>query len=77
MRRHDYIPPQNDPNFIDAMHDRCHLQRTVGRKADAEKTVTTKGSDAWLRKKFNRLEGKPRRKAKIPSRPFPKRRKSI
>ena len=46
----------------------------VGRKADAEKTVTTKGSDIWLKSKFNRLEGrtKQRPKAKIPSRPFGK-----
>jgi hypothetical protein len=79
----DYVPPQLDPDFIDAMHVPCHLHRTVGRKPGAEKTVTTKGSDAWLAAKFRRLEGrnKPRMRAtitpkgfaKISSRPFPKR----
>ncbi len=68
----DYVPLQLDPRYIDALHPRCHLQRTVGRKPDAEKTVTTKGSDAWAAKKFRRLENPKRRRAKIPSRPFPK-----
>lgn len=69
----DYVPAQNDPAFIDALHKPCHLQRTVGRFAGAEKTATTKGSDIWLKSKFNRLEGrtKQRPKAKIPSRPNP------
>ena len=66
----DYDPPQNDPNFIEALHKACHLRRTVGRVVGAEKTVTIKGSDAWLAAKFRRLEGKnkPRTKAKIPQR---------
>ena len=68
----DYIPPQNDPDFIDALHKLCHLKRTVGRIPGAERTITTKGSDAHLAAKFRRLEGPPRHKAKIPSRPFPK-----
>lgn len=81
----DYVPPQNDPHFIEALHKDCHLKRTVGRVVGAEKTVTTKGSDSWLRKKFNRLAremnehlfgDKPKHKRKIPSRPFPKRRKN-
>jgi hypothetical protein len=80
----DYIPPQLDPDYIEALHVPCHLHRTVGRVPGASKTVTTKGSDAWLAKKFRRLEGrvKPKRRqtitprgfAKIPSRPFPNRR---
>lgn len=70
--RTDYHPPQNDPVYIDALHAACHLQRTVGRLPGAEKTVTTKGSDAHLAAKFRRLEGQERKKAKIPSRPFPK-----
>lgn len=79
----DYIPPQLDPDFIDGLHVPCHLKRTVGRTPGAEKTVTIKGSDAWLAKKFRRLEGRTKRRprrtiipkgfAKIPSRPFPKR----
>jgi hypothetical protein len=71
----DYDPPQNDPRFIDALHARpCHIKRTIGRQPGAEKTVTTKGSDIWLKTKFDRLEGrtKQRPKAKIPSRPFSK-----
>lgn len=69
----DYHPPQNDPDHIDALHSACHLRRTVGRTPGAEKTVTTKGSDAWLAKKFRKLERSEKRKAKIPSRPFQKR----
>ena len=82
----DYIPPQNDPDHIEALHPRpCHLRRSVGRAPGAEKTATSKGSDVWLAKKFRKLEGcnKPAKKAsnlaltkrKIPSRPFPKRSK--
>jgi len=70
----DYHPPQNDPEYIEALHNHCHLKRTVGRIPGAEKTVTTKGSDSWLAAKFRKLEGKnqPKRKKKIPSRPFQK-----
>lgn len=68
----DYHPPQNDPDYIDALHTGCHLKRTVGRLPGAERTITTKGSDAHLAAKFRKLEGanKPKRKTKIPSRPF-------
>jgi len=74
----DYIPPQNDPDHIEALHARCHLKRTVGRVVGAAKTVTVKGSDAHLAAKFRRLEGpkKPKRKwpagRKMQSRPFAK-----
>jgi hypothetical protein len=68
-----YLPEANDPDFLIYRGPRDHLQKTIGRKADAEKTVTTKGSDIWLKSKFDRLEGrtKQRPKAKIPGRPFP------
>jgi hypothetical protein len=41
----DFIPPQNDPKFIVASRKAEHLEKTTGRKAGAEKTVTTRGSD--------------------------------
>ena len=65
----DYIPAQNDPKYIDALHPPCHLRRTIGRKPGAERTVTTKGSDIGLKAKFDRLEGrtKPKRKTSWPT----------
>lgn len=71
-----YTPDANDPKFLFYRTTRDHLQKTIGRKADAEKTVTTKGSDIWLKNKFKRLEQpSKKRKAKIPQRanPWPKR----
>lgn len=70
----DYVPPMNDPAWIDALHNHCHLRRTVGRLPGAERTITTKGSDAHLAAKFRKLEGrnKPVRKSQIQSRGFPK-----
>lgn len=87
IQGNEYWPPQNDPSYIDALHAACHLKRTVGRLPGAERTVTTKGSDAHLAAKFRKLEGrnkrKPRRtiaprgfskiKRKIPSRKFSER----
>jgi hypothetical protein len=45
----DFIPPQNDPAFIFLIEKPEHDQRTFGRKAGAEKTVTTRGSDVGER----------------------------
>lgn len=74
-----YTPDANDPNFLVYREKDDHLHKTTGRKPGAAKTVTTKGSDIWLKTKFDRLEGrtKPRRKVKIPARkkPWPKARK--
>jgi hypothetical protein len=42
----DFIPPQNDPAHIEALTDEEHDFRTFGRKPGAERTVTTRGSDA-------------------------------
>lgn len=69
----DYIPPQLDPDYIDGLHEPCHLKRTTGRAPGATTTVTTKGSDSWRAAKFRRLEGrnKPKRKTKIPQRKNP------
>jgi hypothetical protein len=41
----DFIPPQNDPNHIDAIPKPDHDKRTFGREPGALKTVTTRGSD--------------------------------
>lgn len=41
----DFIPRQHDPKHIVARGIREHLEKTTGRKHDAEKTVTTRGSD--------------------------------
>lgn len=45
----DFIPPQNDPTFIELIEKAAHAERTFGRKAGAEKTVTTRGSDVGER----------------------------
>ncbi len=70
----DYHPPQNDPEFIQALHAACHLKRTTGRLPGASRTITTKGSDVGLATKFRKLEGKlkPRKRQTIQSRGFPK-----
>jgi hypothetical protein len=41
----DFMPPQNDPDYIDARIGADHDFKTFGRKPGAEKTVTTRGSD--------------------------------
>ena len=73
-----YTPNANDPDHLIYRPLRDHGEKTFGRKADAEKTVTTKGSDIWLKSKFKRLEQpSKKRRAKIPARakPWPKGRK--
>jgi hypothetical protein len=66
-----YSPRANDPRYLVYRPKAQHLEKTTGRKADAERTVTTKGSDIWAMKKFRKLEGPKKRKMRIPSRPFP------
>lgn len=70
----EYTPRANDHRHLLYRDVIDHLRKTIGRTPGAEKTVTTKGSDIWLKKKFARLEGraKKRPKQKIPGRPFPK-----
>lgn len=73
-----YTPNANDPAHLIYRPLRDHGEKTFGRKADAEKTVTTKGSDIWLKNKFKRLEQpSKKRRAKIPAKakPWPKGRK--
>lgn len=41
----DFVPAQNDPNFLVLRRREDHAEKTFGRKAGAEKTVTTRSSD--------------------------------
>lgn len=68
----DFIPPQHDPDAIEAIHPDCHQWRTTGRKPGAAKTVTTLGSDTHNAAKVRRARKKrsTKWKRKIPSRPF-------
>lgn len=75
-----YTPRANDPEFLiyreSAPGKNDHLHKTTGRKPDAEKTVTTKGSDIWQKAKFDRLEGRTKKKKSRPiaqrKNPWPK-----
>lgn len=74
-----YTPHAHDPDALVYREKSDHQQKTTGRKPGAERTVTTKGSDAHLAAKFRRLEGKnkPRRKTKIKSRGFGSQKRSF
>lgn len=74
-----YIPDANDPKHLVYRAKDGHLQKTTGRRPGAERTVTSKGSDVWLKKKFDRLEGRTKRrpKQKIKSRGFQKGKRKI
>lgn len=67
-----YTPHAHDPDKLIYRRKGNHDQKTFGRKEGAAKTVTTKGSDVYLKAKFNRLEG---RTKKRPKKPWPKGRK--
>lgn len=68
-----YRPDANDPKFLVYRTKPNHLHKTVGRAPGAERTVTSKGSDVWLAKKFKKLTAPQKRsKSKIASRPFQK-----
>lgn len=66
----DYIPPQLDPDYIDARSGEEHRVLTYGNGA------TTAGSDAHRRKKMRSLRGENKEKPKKswPSRKIPSRR---
>ncbi len=70
-----YTPHAHDPDALIYREKADHQQKTTGRKPGAAQTVTTKGSDIWIKSKFNRLEGrtKPKRKTKWPKRKIPNR----
>lgn len=51
-----YVPDANNPAFLIWREKSDHLQKTMGRKPGASRTVTTKGSDSWLARKFRKLE---------------------
>ncbi len=73
-----YTPDANDPAYLIYRAPDDHLQKTTGRKPGALRTVTTKGSDIGLKTKFARLERKKTKpKSHIPSRPFPKQKRSF
>lgn len=63
----DYVPPQNDPDFIVA---RCLV--SDGRKTHGGKRGTTAGSDINAIAKQRRRERAPKPKRKWPSRPMGK-----
>lgn len=69
-----YTPNANDPAALKYSRKADHQEKTTGRKPGALRTVTTKGSDIWVKTKFDRLEGrtKKRLKQKIRSRGFQK-----
>lgn len=83
-----FTPNANDPDHLIYRVIGDHGQKTTGRKPGATKTITTKGSDVWLKTKFARLERKQKintsdipettkswfkkAKVKIPSRPLGK-----
>jgi len=72
QRNCKYTPDANNPHYLIYRTVAEHLQKTIGRTVGASKTVTTKGSDIFLKAKFARLEKPPKFKKRIPSRPFPK-----
>ena len=59
-----YTPHANDPDHLIYRRKGNHDEKTFGRKEGAERTVTTKGSDIWLKSKFNRLEGRTKKRPK-------------
>jgi hypothetical protein len=63
----DYIPPQNDPDYIVARCPASHAAKTRGTGA------TTAGTDIGNIKKERRRGRPPKPKQKIPSRPFQRR----
>lgn len=67
-----YTPHAHDPDSLEYKRRGAHDEKTFGRKEGAAKTVTTKGSDIWVKTKFNRLEGRTKKK---PKRAWPKGRK--
>ena len=66
-----YLPAADDPKFLIYRSRADHLHKTTGRAPGAERTVTSKGSDTWLAKKFRKLESPSfAPKSRICSRPF-------
>lgn len=59
-----YTPHAHDPDALIYRRKGNHDEKTFGRKEGAERTVTTKGSDIWLKSKFNRLEGRTKKREK-------------
>ena len=72
-----YKPDANDPIYLVYRLKPDHLKKTTGRNPGATRTITTKGSDVWLAKKFRKLEKPKKSRSKIPSRPFPKAKRAL
>ena len=66
-----YVPAHDDPRYLIYRGRDDHLHKTTGRQPGAERTITSKGSDLWLAKKFRKLASlSSARKSRICSRPF-------
>ena len=68
-----FTPNANDPDHLVYRVIGDHGHKTTGRRPGALKTVSIKGSDLGLRVKFDRLEGRTKKKPKrkIPQRKNP------
>ena len=64
-----YTPHAHSPDHLIYRRQGNHDEKTFGRKEGAERTVTTKGSDVYLKAKFDRLEGRTKGR---PKRAWPK-----
>jgi hypothetical protein len=54
----DFIPAQHDKDYILPRLRKDHAEKTFGRKADAEKTVTTRGSDVGEAARIKRMNAR-------------------
>jgi hypothetical protein len=54
----DFIPPQNNPKHIIARRKTEHLEKTIGRKEGAARTVSTRGSDVGEAARSRKIEAR-------------------
>ena len=72
LRTGRFIPDANSARYLVYRVAEDHLQKTTGRTPGAERTVTSKGSDVWLAKKYRKINGPKKSTAKMSSRSFSK-----